>query len=1090
MGKQFITNKEKFLSEIIKSILPKCDNAYFLVGYFYFSGFTELYTKLKDTHLKVLIGLEIEKGIFNQIKEVDSFVTSNKSRNQKKNDQYASLVEIFNDTDFFDSEEQQKAFRLFYKKIKNGSLEIHKTEEPNHAKMYLFENREEDTICGTYPGTVITGSSNLSYAGLKGRMELNAILRGKEDYTDGKEVFDKLWTTSIVIADKNNLDEFDDKVIKHIWYEKLFSPHALYLRVLHEFFSIPQNENLMTPHDITGGKFMNLMYQTDAVNMAINSIKNHNGVIISDVVGLGKSIIASTVAHNLKMKTIIVAPPHLKQQWEIYKDVFIFPATVFSNGIIEEALKHYNEVSLGTEQFLIIIDEAHKYRNENTQDYAFLHKLCSGNKVMLLTATPFNNRPADIYSMLKLFQIPSKSTLKTVENLGAEFKELIASYKQLSDDKRAMKITSEDEEREANKIAKRIRDIISPLVIRRSRLDLEEIPEYKKDLKNQHVEFPKVEDPKALEYNLGNLKDLYLETLNLISSELNENEEPVTDESFKATRYRPITHAYVRPEPELKKKLSEEIEEATGMSYNLFLGTQRNLSKFMKRLLVGRFESSIAAFRVSLDYMIYSSQQVLEWIDKRHKIPIFKKGYLPSVDSFYVTPEDNDSDESYTLIQEKLDTFKERGLFEIDMDYINDDFVHDVQKDIDILLSIKEKWEKVKTDPKLIAFRNLLQDMTKKDPKRKIVVFTQYADTANYLGKELKNEGLKIFHYTSADSSIANKEKIRLNFDAGVDAKEQKDDYRILIATDAISEGYNLHRAGTIFNYDIPYNPTRVIQRVGRINRVNKKVFDKLYIFNFFPTDIGEKETRTKEISILKMKMIHAIMGEDTKILTSDEKLNAFFKERYDKEMKKNDEQSWETPYRKYLNQFKGTPQMEEALSIPHRVKIARKKDDVPLGILMFGKKGNDFVFKYGNTFLKTEAVSSQEALSTFRAEENELAYKVSDVFDVTYQNLKEHLFKGNAADKEEKNRKEALAVIRRLLDMKILPKDYLMDLQSVIIMDALSGYELRYINSITPKTAKNLIKEIEPKYINRIVTTANNVDSGKETIIFSEEFI
>ena len=318
MGKQFITNKGKFLSEIIESILPKCDNAYFLVGYFYFSGFAELYTKLKDTHLKVLIGLEIEKGILNQIREVDNFATSNKSRSQKKADQYASLVEIFNDTDFFDSEDQQKAFKLFYEKIKNGTLEIHKTEEPNHAKMYLFENREEDTVAGTYPGTVITGSSNLSFAGLKGRRELNAILRGNEDYSDGKEVFDELWETSIVIADKDNLDEFDEKVIKHIWYEKLFSPHTLYLRVLHEFFAIPDNENLLTPQDITGGKFLNLMYQTDAVNMAINSINNHNGVIISDVVGLGKSIIASTVAHNMKMKTIIVAPPHLKPQWELY----------------------------------------------------------------------------------------------------------------------------------------------------------------------------------------------------------------------------------------------------------------------------------------------------------------------------------------------------------------------------------------------------------------------------------------------------------------------------------------------------------------------------------------------------------------------------------------------------------------------------------------------------------------------------------------------------------------------------------------------------------------------------------------------------
>ena len=102
------------------------------------------------------------------------------------------------------------------------------------------------------------------------------------------------------------------------------------------------------------------------------------------------------------------------------------------------------------------------------------------------------------------------------------------------------------------------------------------------------------------------------------------------------------------------------------------------------------------------------------------------------------------------------------------------------------------------------------------------------------------------------------------------------DQYKILVATDAISEGYNLHRAGTIFNYDIPYNPTRIIQRVGRINRINKKVFDQLFIYNYFPTSIGETETRTKEITTLKMAMIHAIMGEDMQYLTADEELNNF----------------------------------------------------------------------------------------------------------------------------------------------------------------------------------------------------------------------
>ena len=151
----------------------------------------------------------------------------------------------------------------------------------------------------------------------------------------------------------------------------------------------------------------------------------------------------------------------------------------------------------------------------------------------------------------------------------------------------------------------------------------------------------------------------------------------------------------------------------------------------------------------------------------------------------------------------------------------------------------------------------------------------------------------------------------------------QKDDFDILIATDAISEGYNLNRAGEIFNYDIPYNPTRVIQRIGRINRINKNVFSHLYIFNFFPTEVGEAETRTREISTLKMAMIHAIMGEDTKVLTSDEEVQSFFVERFKKELGKTEIASWDTPYRKLLDQLKGTEVYNEAMSIPYRARIA-----------------------------------------------------------------------------------------------------------------------------------------------------------------------
>lgn len=1100
MEGQFITNKEETLGSIINDILPKCDNAYFLVGYFYFSGFAELCESLKNVHLRVLVGLEVERGIANSVREVEEFVKKNSSRGQIREEFYKKLIDVFNNTDFFDSEQQIKNFKFFLEKIKNGTLEIKKTLEPNHAKLYLFENREEDTVCGTFPGTMITGSSNLSMAGLKNRLELNVILRDKPDYVEGKKVFDELWDSAVTIVDKDLLSDFNDKVIKHVWFEKLYSPYSMFIRVLYEFFNIPTDENILTPSDITDGSYYNLKYQTDAVQLALNSIKNHEGVIISDVVGLGKSIIASTVARNLKLRTIIISPPHLQQQWEEYKDEFGFTASVFSSGKIELALEHYRQIVRQDEKFLIIVDEAHKYKNEYIQAYSTLHDLCMGNKVMLLTATPFNNRPEDIYSMLKLFQIPSKSTLRTVSNLGVVFKELISRYKELSDGQRKKTLTAKQIKDEANDIAKIIRSIISPLVVRRSRLDLEEIPEYKEDLKRQKINPVIPESPVSLEYNLADIRELYTTTLSLISP-LEEVPSDSNTIYYKGARYKPS--GYIVEDEKLKKELEKELDEKMGIDLGMLMGRQVNVSLFMRRMLVRRYESSVAAFRDSLNAMIESSEKIIQWIEKRDKVPVYKKGSLPSVEDFYETTDDNIEVE----IEEIFEKYQDKGFFEIDMKYIKrDEFLADIQSDIELLRGIRDKWfvaeqeknngksitkYKIKFDYKLDAFRTLLKELREKEPSRKIIVFTEFADTANYLGEALKNDNLGVFKYTSKESSLNNKSVIRSNFDAGIKIQNQKNDYQILIATDAISEGYNLHRAGTIFNYDIPYNPTRVIQRIGRINRINKKMFDKLYIYNYFPTDIGESETRTKQISTLKMAMIHAIMGEDTKALTDEEELNAFFKERYEKELGKSEELSWDTKYKNLLNQLKGTDIYNESLQIPYRARVARNVEKPCKGVLLFGKKGNDFVFKIGNSVDETPLMlTSEQALLLFEASEEEKGIEVNNKFDKIYQFVKSQLYSHISLDENEKSRYEAVDKITLWAKHKMLSKDYTEDLLLVIKNDGLTGEEIRFINKQSLKTVDKVKEKITPDYLNRIVEKMNRVEEGDEVLILSEQLI
>ena len=1098
MDGQFITNKGHVLSEIINSILPTCDYAYFLVGYFYFSGFGELHEKLRNVNLKILVGLEVERNIINGIKEVENFTTPDKSRDQVRNDLYDSFVDIYNDTDFFDSEEQTDKFRLFLEKIENGTLEIRKTLDPNHAKLYLFQNREADNVCGTFPGTLITGSSNLSYEGLKNRLELNVILRDKASYTEGKAVFDELWQTSVAIVDAEHLNEFKDKVIKHIWYEKLYSPYKMFIRVLHEYFNIPTDENILTPSDITNGAYVNLKYQVDAVQLALNSIRNHEGVIISDVVGLGKSIIAATVARNLRLRTIVITPPHLKPQWEEYKDQFGLTATVFSAGKIEDAINHYKKIVQPQEKFLIIVDEAHKFRNEYTLDYSLLHELCMGNKVMLLTATPFNNRPEDIYAMLKLFQIPSKSTLKTVENLGITFKELISRYKQLADAQRKGTLSSSDIKKEADDIAKSIRSIISPLVVRRSRLDLQDIPEYREDLKRQHITPTIPEAPEQLEYDLGNIRDLYLRTLSQISPDEKEIKKNKNNPDFcyyKGARYKPTD--YIVGDKVLRDKLDKELEEKMGTDLGMLIGRQSNVSDFMRRMLVRRYESSTAAFRESLNTMIESSENILNWIKKRNKVPVYKKGMLPDVTDFYQTTDDDLNEE----ITEAFEKYQERGFFEIDMKYIRRDaFVNDIEADLALLKKIRSEWfTEVTTgksnrydipfDYKLDAFRRLLKKLREEDPARKIIVFTEFADTADYLGKTLASEELGIFKYTSKDASSANKDIIRTNFDAGLKPQYQRNDYYILIATDAISEGYNLHRAGTIFNYDIPYNPTRVIQRIGRINRINKKMFDKLYIYNFFPTEIGEAETHTKQISTLKMEMIHAIMGEDTRVLTADEEPNAYFKKRYMEELAKSEERSWDTKYRNLLNRLKGTEVYAEALAIPHRARIGRMVEKTHKGMLLFGRKGNDFVFKIGSgTDDPPVMLTAEQAFSLFEAKESEEPVTMDKGYDKVYQYVKRRLFQSGKSDEYEKSQIKARDRIDLWIENKVLPQDYLEDLLKVLDDGGLTGEEIRFINKQTTKSADKVMERISQEYLNRVRTKISKVSEGDETLILAEQ--
>jgi superfamily II DNA or RNA helicase len=1084
MSSEFITNQKKLLSTIFKDILPSANSMDALVGYFYFSGFEEIYKNIRDKKVRILVGLDAEKGTVNVIKEVEIIGgnSAHISNDEIRRKYFCDFVDIFNSSDYFDNKVNQEAFRIFVAKINKGELEIKKTKEPNHAKLYLFENKKEFSQGGSFPGTMITGSSNLTKSGLSGRYEMNVVFRD-DNYTKAKEIFEELWESSTELISRDNIKEFEEEIIKKIWLDKLPDPYFLYLRVLNEYFSASENVGIVkTPSEITKKKYFNLKYQIDAIKDTLSIIKRHDGVIISDVVGLGKSIIASAAAHNLDVgKIVVICPPHLKNQWENYKYDFNFNAKIYTSGLIGKALK---ETENREEKRLIIVDEAHKYRNEKTEDYNNLHQLCAGNFVILLTATPFNNRPEDVFALLKLFQIPGKSTIKTIDNLGRQFRELSREYKKIHQAQKSDKKNKVSVEKKISDLSDKIRDIIAPVTIRRSRIDLKEISEYQKDLKKQNIHPSEVNAPKEADYELGELTDLYLLTLEKVAP-LEENK------GFIGARYKPTSYL----KDGYKDKYESELQEKYG-NKNIIYQSQKNLAKFMKRLLVKRFESSIHAFQTTLNSMISSSEKMLDWHQKG-KVPIYKKGNLPDPEYFFNTTNDDLSGELEEInYEERLEKYEEKGLEIIKAGELKDKFTEDLKSDIKLLNDIKKEWFEngIKADVKARAFKEIVKEQLENEPNRKIAVFTEYADTADYLYEQLKNE-FRIIKYSSKDAKSV-RDAIEKNFDASVAEENQEDKFDILIATDAISEGCNLHRAGTIFNYDIPYNPTRIIQRVGRINRINKRVFDKLYIYNFFPSPAGEKEIRSKQIASLKISMINNLLGQDTKILTADEILKSF-NDDFKKEMNLQEQKSWDADFREEWQQVKNFEMkiFKQVLKIPKRVRIRREIKKEKSGVLVFGKKNDECVFKLGVNENEYKNISAAEALTLLKANKKEKPFIVNAGFENIYQNVKTNLFSQKTQIAKDKGLRDAINKIVYLKENFSAEESYFENLLFVLSelesLPDLIAKKIRAINLDKNKIEREiekLKKEIPRDYLSAIINKSKKTDEGDESVIFAEE--
>jgi superfamily II DNA or RNA helicase/HKD family nuclease len=1106
----FITNNDTSdLKQRLIELIKKSDELKFLVGFFYFSGIRELYEGLKsnpDTAIKVLVGLNIDKATFGLVETENEEESSDEEKIYK----FIESIKKSLNTEEFDTKEFYEQVRFFIELIQKDKLVIRKTYNPNHSKLYLFKLEENQAVKELF----ITGSSNLTRAGLTTQNEFNVEI-SSYGFEDAEKYFNDLWDEAVKITE---FQETKTKLVQIIEKETLikdvtpFEAFCLVLKTYLDTFEEKEiGETLIKTLEENG--YTPYQYQLDAVKQALAIIEKNNGVIVADVVGLGKTIIACAIAKQTKKRGIVICPPGLigdrsrDSGWKKYLEEFgLHDWVVWSRGDLQNASKF---VGNAKDIEVVIVDEVHWFRNQDTENYEILKNICREKQVILLTATPFNNRPGDILALLKLFITPKKSTITLENNLVDQFKAFkgifdrlgyIRKYGNSLDELKRIKAQSyykalfeedtidlEKVSQRASYLAKQIRSVIEPVTIRRNRLDLQNNPVYKNEVKN----LSKVDDPKEWFFELSKEQsEFYSEIIEEYFGDPNDGGK------FKGAIYRPFEY-----EKGLKTLSTNEAEEKLSQDDNRAFQQQRNLFDFMRRLLVKRFESSFGSFEQSIRNFKKITQKCQEFTDRTGEYildrSLLEKIYeldAEEIEKCLVEYEEKITNGEYpkTHKRYKLNDFKDK-----------DEFIKDIQNDIDLFTNILEKLSKlelVKNDPKTeCLIKNLEQEFVKTpkngEPKRKIIVFSEYVDTVHYLEGTLKKHYGNRMLVVAGELPSSKIAKLNKNFDASYE--DQEDEYDLLLTSDKISEGFNLNRAGMVVNYDIPWNPVRVIQRLGRINRISKKVFEDLYIVNFFPTERGAELVKSREIAANKMFLIHTALGEDSKIFDVDEEptpAGLFNKvQQNPDELEK--ESFYTKAYKEYIKINEENPELFESLkNYPPRIKVAKRGKENEL--LVFFTKGrlyvsgsqtdkeeiNPYYLVFEDVFEKIICSPDEKALDWD-----------TDKFWKTYQGIKD--FKdfrlGGVSEQslEQKALNKIDFLIRSTNDVLMPYKDFLRVLKEDILnYGTLADFTLRRIMNLkedSTKDIQNIQSTLGPDYLTK---EKDRINEQKKEIIIAIE--
>ena len=1037
------TNKDNVkLVDRFNVLLKNSSHFDVLIGYFRMTGFYLLRNSLEEvSEIRILIGIGSD---FKNPHNVDIFdFSKQKSFESIK----SNVINEFQQSE--DNLDVENGVVTFLKWVNKGKIKIRMTYENNvHAKVYIIR-KNQDVLPGQY-GHLITGSSNFSYSGLEKNIEFNVELKNQADVKHALEFFEELWLESVDIS-----EEIENVTKNDTWMNDSISPYEMYLKTLYEYFKEELDEVYI--NDFVPDGFKNFSYQRHAVIQAKKIIERHGGVLISDVVGLGKTYISAMLANTIKGKKLFIVPPVVKKTWEeILFEFGVSSYKVESLGIIEDIRKWKNIHDFST----VFIDEAHRFRNDDSLSYSTLKEICFNKKVVLITATPQNNTINDISSLITLFQSSRNSSIMPDNpNLNSYFRNLEKQLKAAKRESNYADILSD--------IADQIRNrVLRHVMIRRTRSEIQKF--YKEDLEEQGVKFPIVKDPIKTSYTYNRqMENAFNKTIELLKQ-------------LNYARYSPLL--YVRDKALMDKRKSG----------------QENMKGFIKTMLVKRLESSIFAFVKSIERLKKWNEHFIEMFDA-DKIVI---GAISLSNRFDIEQlKDLDDDDLEKLITE-------RDVLVLKKEDFSGNYRDLLIKDYAIITELNNLWSKFNLTSDDAKFDRLKEIISTNNEK--MIVFTESKETLDYLEDRLKETyGSSVVSYSGSDSEYK-KEIIKSNFDPN--HSKPSNEIRILIATDALSEGVNLHRSGIIINYDLPWNPTRIMQRIGRINRVGSD-FDELIIYNFFPAVNTSKHLSLEDAIKHKIQMFHDLLGEDSRFITSEENVSTFGL--YDSVMidGDTDDIGINTKKIEFLRVINSVKRNDEKLfnkikKLPQKLRIARKGDHDSL--ISFVKKGWIKTF-YMTSNSDVRELEFEDAIDIIQASEHESKIDLKDYYydylKINYKTFKDKVnsiisenIRTTSLSKSEKQLKKIIQATKVNFKLEYEDKEYLTKVYILINEGVLDSIRVKRIlkdlsllkdldtsDKVINVLSNNIPKNYLEKRKNYKITDSR---LAEEIIILSEQFV